>query len=84
MSASPDPSSLSDAALRDRIAYLQSVPEDDAWGDDNLTGAGWRELHALEAERDQREARRCPCCRSYVSNLAPGAICASCAAFPLD
>lgn len=56
MSAPPDPSSLSDAALRDRLAYLQSVPEEDAWGDDNMTAAGWRELHALEAERDRRLA----------------------------
>lgn len=56
MSAWPAPSSLTDAALRARIAYLQSVPEDDEMGDDTLSAAGWRELHALEAERDRRLA----------------------------
>ena len=83
MSAFPDPSLLSDAALRERLAYLRALEVDD---EDALSGSGYRELNALEAEIDRRGAAGgiCPCCRSPRTRVAPGAICAACAAFPLD
>jgi hypothetical protein len=53
---------LDDAALAARIAYLRSVTDDPELGDDNLTGAGWVELAALEAE----QARRRPSMATYT------------------
>jgi hypothetical protein len=74
---------MDDAALAARIGQLEAATRDPELGDDNLTGAGWVELHELQAERERR-APRCGLCRG-VGPLAPGrTICANCAYFPLD
>jgi hypothetical protein len=94
------PRDLSDADLAAAIGRLLAVTDDAEWGDDNLTAAGWQELHALQGELERRlrpmalttltespepAVVQCGLCLRVVAALAPGrSICADCAAFPLD
>jgi hypothetical protein len=94
-----DPATLTDAALRDELAQLEATSADAATPEDDLTERGYARLYALQAEQGTRMARLraalgaalqaeyervCPCCTRPAPGLAPGTICAACAAWPLD